>query len=91
MLDILFIFVLGMLSVVIASFFIRMIFSWINPESESAIYRAAYVLTEIFTAPIRIFMEKHNILQDIPIDFSFMFGYLLVVILSLILTALSGL
>lgn len=90
LLDVLFIFVYGMLQVVLGSFIVRMIFSWINPESESPIYRAAYFLTEIFSAPIRIFMENHNILTDMPIDFSFIFGYILVVLLNLAVVFLMG-
>lgn len=88
MLDILYIFIYGMLQVVFASFFIRMIFSWINPESENPIYRAAFVLTEVFVAPIRIFLEKHNLFMDLPIDLSFFFGYLLVMILEFVLMIL---
>ncbi|MBE6543984.1 MAG: hypothetical protein E7675_06245 [Ruminococcaceae bacterium] len=85
MLDILYVFVYGMLQVVFGSFIIRMIFSWINPESDNPIYRAAYFLAEIFVAPIRVFMEKHNLFQDLPIDLSFTFGYILVMILEIIL------
>ena len=86
----LYIFVLGMFYVILGSFVIRMIFSWIAPDSDSAIYRAAYFLTEIFVAPVRIFMAKHNILTDFPIDMSYMFGYLLYVILFWVLTAVGS-
>lgn len=86
MLEVLYVFISGLMMVVIASFIIRMIFSWIDPESENVIYRTAYVFTEIFVAPIRIFMEKNEILTDLPIDLSFMFGYLLVILLNLLLT-----
>ena len=87
MLDLIFVFVLGMSYVTFASFLIRMIFSWIAPDSDNAIYRTAYFFTEIFVAPVRVFMEKHNILTDFPIDMSYMFGYLLFVILFTVLTA----
>ncbi len=87
MLEILFMFVYGMLTVVLGAFFVRMVVSWFNPESENTIYRTACFLTEIFCAPIRIFMEKNNILTDFPIDMAFMFGYFLVMILQFVLVA----
>ena len=74
-----------MLQVVWGSFIVRMIFSWIAPDSDNAIYGAAFFLTEIFVAPVRIYMEKHEILTDLPIDMSFFFGYILVSILQFVL------
>ena len=88
--DLLYVFVLGMFYVILASFMIRMIFSWIAPDSDSAIYRVAYFLTEIFIAPVRVFMERNNILTDFPIDMSYMFGYFLYVILFWVLTAVGS-
>lgn len=82
MLDIIFVFVYGMFQVTFASFIIRMVFSWIAPESDSPIYRVALFLTEIFVAPVRIFMQKHEILTDFPLDMSVMFGYILMILLQ---------
>ena len=88
--DLLYIFVLGMFYVIFGSFIVRMIFSWIAPDSDNPIYRAAYFLTEIFVAPVRIFMEKNNILTDFPIDMSYLFGYFLYVILFTVLTGVGS-
>jgi len=82
MLDIIFVFVYGMFQVTFASFIIRMVFSWIAPESDNPIYRVALFLTEIFVAPVRIFMQKHEILTDFPLDMSVMFGYILMILLQ---------
>ena len=82
MLDVIFVFIYGMFQVSFASFLVRMIFSWIAPESDNPIYRVALFLTEIFVAPVRIFMNKHGLLTDFPIDMSVMFGYLLMILLQ---------
>ena len=85
MLDVIFVFIYGMFQVSFASFLVRMIFSWIAPESDNPIYRVALFLTEIFVAPVRIFMNKHELLTDFPIDMSVMFGYLLMILLQSVL------
>ena len=82
MLDVIFVFIYGMFLVSFASFLVRMIFSWIAPESDNPIYRVALFFTEIFVAPVRIFMNKHGLLTDFPIDMSVMFGYLLMILLQ---------
>lgn len=46
------------------------------------------VITEPFIAPTRLLMEKFNILQGTPIDWSFTASYLIIIIVSGFLPAL---
>lgn len=67
------------------AFIVRMILSFVAPDAEGPIIGVIMLMTEIFTAPIRIFMEKHDILTGYPVDFAFFFGSLVVGMLLTIL------
>lgn len=58
-----------------------------NPE-ESKLYAFVAYATEPFVAPVRFLLEKFNILQGTPIDWSFTVTYMIIVLISFFLPAI---
>lgn len=76
------------LSVLLFLMFLRAILSWfVSPESGILLF--LNTVTEPFVAPVRYLMVKLNLLQDSPMDFSFMIAYLLIWMISLLLPPIA--
>ena len=72
------------LDVLLFLMFLRAILSWfVNPDA--GIIHFLNTVTEPFILPVRFFLRKFNILQNTPMDFSFMIAYLLIWLISLML------
>ena len=65
--------------------FIRAIMSWFPTESNK-FENFLYVITELLIIPIRKLFEKFNWFQGLPIDISFFVTYLLLSIITLLLS-----
>lgn len=57
---------------------------FVNPE-ESKLYMLTAVISEPFIAPVRVIMEKLNVGQGSPIDWSFFTTYMLLSLLEMLL------
>ena len=66
--------------------FLRAILSWFIMDGGGKLVDFLYAITEPFIAPVRAFLEKMNWLQGTPIDFSFMITFMIISIVSLLLT-----
>lgn len=66
-----------------AMMFLRMIFSWIMPESEGGIIDLFYYLTEPVIAPIRALLSRIPAVAELPIDISFIVTWLILSIIIL--------
>ena len=65
-----------LLSAIQLAMLIRAILSWFPMDSNKFV-DFLYGITEPFIIPIRLLFQKMNWFQNIPIDMSFMFTYLL--------------
>ncbi|MBQ2308770.1 MAG: YggT family protein [Clostridia bacterium] len=73
------------LSALQLAMFIRAIMSWFPTESNK-FENFLYVITEPLIIPIRKLFEKFNWFQGLPIDISFFVTYLLLSIITLLLS-----
>jgi len=64
---------------------LRAILSWFPMDSNKFV-DFLYAITEPFIVPIRLLFEKLGWFQNLPIDVSFMVSYLLLSVLSLVLS-----
>ena len=64
---------------------LRAILSWFFMDSNKFV-DFLYAITEPFIVPIRLLFEKLGWFQNLPIDVSFMVSYLLLSVLSLVLS-----
>ncbi len=64
---------------------IRAILSWFPLDSNKFV-DFLYAITEPFIVPIRLLFEKLGWFQNLPIDVSFMVSYLLLSVLSFVLS-----
>lgn len=60
----------------------RALLPLIVDTTESKIYLFTLYLTEPIVAPVRFLMEKFNILQGSPIDWSFTVSYILLILIG---------
>ncbi|MBQ9922713.1 MAG: YggT family protein [Clostridia bacterium] len=65
--------------------FIRMIMSWIPMDDDNPVSDFVYGATEIIISPVRAVMVHFNIMQDTPLDMSFMVTALLLIIIRMFL------
>ena len=72
------------LDFVMIAMFGRAILSLIFMDDDNKFIQFLYFVTEPFIQPVRALMEKWNILQGTPMDFSFIITYLLLYLLSLL-------
>ena len=79
-------FVLVFLSALEIAMLIRAVLSWFVMGDGGKFVNFLYAITEPFIAPVRAFLVKMNWLQNSPIDFSFLLTYLIISVLSMILT-----
>ena len=66
-----------------ACMFIRMIFSWIMPDSEGGFIDLLYYLTEPVIAPVRALLYRIPAIAELPIDISFVVTWLILSIIVL--------
>lgn len=64
---------------------LRAILSWFPLDSNKFV-DFLYTITEPFIVPIRLLFEKLGWFQNLPIDISFMVAYLLLSVLSFVLS-----
>ncbi len=74
-----------LLSAVQLAMLVRAILSWFPIDSNKFV-DFLYGITEPFIVPIRLLFQKMNWFQDLPIDVAFMASYLLLSVLSLVLS-----
>jgi len=65
----------------------RAIMSWISPDEDNKLAQFLFVVTEPFVYPIRKLLQKFKLFQNVPIDMSFMFAMIILIILYTILSA----
>ena len=63
---------------------VRAILSWFVMDG-GRFMNFLYAITEPFIHPVRLFLEKFNILQNTPIDFSFLITYLIISMITIFL------
>ena len=66
-------------------FFARAILSWfqnIDNETVQKIYDALYAVTEPMIMPMRSFLDRFSWARECPIDLSFSFTFMVLIILS---------
>lgn len=82
-------FVLIFIEVLSLAMLIRAILSWFT-DGSGGFSRFLYVLTEPAIMPIRKLLVKMNWFQNSPIDFSFTFTYLALMLIQILLMAFIG-
>jgi len=65
----------------------RALMSWFFPEEDNKIARFLFVITEPLVYPIRQLLSKIEFFNTVPIDMSFLFAMIILIILT---TALGG-
>ena len=65
----------------------RAIMSWFSPDEDNKIAQFLFMMTEPFVYPIRQLLNKFDFFNNIPIDMSFMFAMIILIIFT---TVLSG-
>ena len=63
----------------------RAIMSWFSPDEDSKISQFLYVVTEPFVYPIRKLLSRFDFFNNIPIDMSFMFAMVILIICASVL------
>ena len=64
----------------------RAIMSWFAPDEDNRIAQFLFVVTEPFVYPIRQLLNKFNFFSNIPIDMSFMFAMIILIICTSVLS-----
>ena len=78
-----------LLSLIVFAMLLRVVLPLFMAEPEdNKIYIIAFVLSEIVVAPIRVILDKLGFGKSSPFDWSFIFGYLFLIILQSALPAL---
>lgn len=62
---------------------LRAVFSWIGVDGEGKFSRLIYVMTEPVIIPFRTLFYKKNWFSNVPIDMSFVFAVLVIMILEI--------
>ena len=76
-------------SIIYIAMIVRMLFPLFSPDPDgSPIFRLCLVVTEVVIAPARLILGIFGIGQNSPIDFSFLGGYFLLLIIQMFLPAL---
>lgn len=68
-----------------AAMFIRAIMSWFPGLDDNKFGDFLYALTEPVIAPMRALLFRIRLFQELPIDMSFLFTYLLLSLISMFL------
>lgn len=77
-------FAVGALMLIQMAMLVRAVLSWFMLEGNRFV-DFLYAITEPFIYPVRRLLQKMNWLQGTPIDFSFMFTYLIISVLTIFL------
>jgi len=63
----------------------RAIMSWISPDEDNKITQFLFIVTEPLVYPIRQLLNKLNLFSNLPIDMSFMFAMVILIICTTVL------
>ena len=63
----------------------RAILSWLPIDEDNPLVRFLHTMTEPVIYPVRIFLERFDLFQGLPIDMSFFFTFILISILSMMI------
>lgn len=78
-----------LLSLIYVAMLVRMLFPIFSPEPEANVFfRLCLLLSEIVIAPARFILAIFKVGQNSPFDFSFLGGYLLLMIIQMFLPVL---
>lgn len=81
-------FAMLLLRVISFMMLLRAVFSWIGIGEDGKFSRIVYVMTEPVIVPFRTLFYKKNWFSDTPIDMSFMFAIIAIMILQMLIGAL---
>lgn len=71
------------ISVIVLAMFLRVIIPLFVTEPESnRFYVFVFLITEIILAPVRVILDKMGIGKNSPFDFSFIIGYILLILIQ---------
>lgn len=65
----------------------RAILSWFSPDEDNKVARFLFFVTEPIVAPIRNLISKIDFFNNIPIDMSFIFAFIILTLLTTVLGA----
>ena len=68
----------------------RAILSWIPLDDDNPIDDFITAITEPFIYPVRVLLERFDAFQNSPIDVSFFITYIILIIISSLLSAYGG-
>jgi len=77
--------VVALLYAMLYLMFGRAIVSWIFPDEDNKIAQFLFLITEPLVYPIRQIMNKFEFFSNMPIDMSFMFAMIILIILTTVL------
>ncbi len=80
--------ILVFLNVVNVAMFARAIFSWFDPMQETKLSAFLYTVTEPLILPFRALFRRLNWFQGSPLDMSFMFTLLAIILLEMMVNML---
>ncbi|MBR0443087.1 MAG: YggT family protein [Clostridia bacterium] len=64
---------------------LRAILSWFPIDEDNRFLNLLYCITEPIIMPVRALLEKLGWFQDLPLDMSFFFTYILLSVVSMLL------
>ncbi|MBQ8290642.1 MAG: YggT family protein [Clostridia bacterium] len=77
-----------LLEVVSTAMLIQALMSFFMPGDDNKFYLFLHAITEPFVMPVRFILNKLGLLEDSPIDWSFVLAYILISILTMLLPAI---
>ena len=63
----------------------RALMSWFSPDEDNRLAQFLFMVTEPLVYPIRQLLSKINFFNNIPIDMSFMFAMIILIICTTVL------
>lgn len=67
----------------------RAIMSWFSPDEDSKIAKFLFIITEPFVYPVRQLLSKFEFFNNMPIDMSFMFTFIIIVVCVTLLNGIT--
>lgn len=67
----------------------RAIFTWFSPDEDNKIAQFLFFVTEPFVYPLRKLLQKFDLFNNMPIDMSFMFAMLILIVCTSVLGSLA--
>lgn len=77
---------LVLLEVLQFAMLVRAILSWLPLDDGNKIESFVFALTEPIIYPVRVLLSRFSSIQAMPIDFSFFITYIILIVLSTLLT-----